>query len=558
MVQSLPSNASLENLQTQAKTLLREWRAGGSAALRRIRDQHPQHVDSDEDASLIGAAKLTDCQLILAREYGFETWDALRLAIRMQNQQPAVELFKCGLLDYTGRNPTDIGLAKQLVLEFPDLAETDVWTAAALGNVEIIRRFIDVAPESVNQVGGPNKWPPLMYLCYSRITDSAGDPLAAAELLINRGADPNAAFRIEDCHFTCLSGVIGEGEAGAKYWPPHARAAELAELLLVKGADPNDGQGLYNSMFSGGTHWLELLLAYGLNHKHKVNWVKATENRMLDYLLVQAAKYDQPDRVELLLKHRADPNATCFYDKQPCYSHAVGRGNTAVAEILIRAGATKIDAASDKELFINACMASDDATLKRLEREHSTPVLRRWASESQSKVGQAAEIGKSAAISTMLRFGFPIHNALFDAAWNGQLEIARLLIENGASARLRHLVHHVTPVAFANRAGHFDVRDYLLEQDVDIFDAIRFERPDLVARVLKEDHGAVERSLGDYGGEPKRANETPLVAAVIRGDVEAVQLLLAAGANRDACDHRGRSLIQIAASEDLPEIAALL
>jgi ankyrin repeat protein len=130
----------------------------------------------------------------------------------------------------------------------------------------------------------------------------------------------------------------------------------------------------------------------------------------------------------------------------------------------------------------------------------------------------------------MLRFGFPIHNALFDAAWNGQLEIARLLIENGASARLRHLVHHVTPVAFANRAGHFDVRDYLLEQDVDIFDAIRFERPDLVARV----------------------------AAVIRGDVEAVQLLLAAGANRDACDHRGRSLIQIAASEDLPEIAALL
>jgi hypothetical protein len=120
------------------------------------------------------------------------------------------------------------------------------------------------------------------------------------------------------------------------------------------------------------------------------------------------------------------------------------------------------------------------------------------------------------------------------------------------------LVHHVTPVAFANRAGHFDVRDYLLEQDVDIFDAIRFERPDLVARVLKEDHGAVERSLGDYGGEPKRANETPLVAAVIRGDVEAVQLLLAAGANRDACDHRGRSLIQIAASEDLPEIAALL
>lgn len=558
MPQSLPPNASLENLKKQSKTLLREWRAGDAAALKRVRDKHPRHADSVDDVALTGAAKLTDCQLVLAREFGFDTWSALRLAVRLQKEQPVAELFKSGLLDYTGRNPTDIGLAKQLVLEFPQLAEADVWTAATLGNVEVIGRFIDDSPELVNQVGGPNKWPPLMYLCYSRITDSAGDPVAAAELLIDRGANPNAAFRIEDCHFTCLSGVIGEGEAGAKYWPPHARAAELAELLLVKGADPNDGQGLYNSMFSGGTHWLELLLAHGLNHNHKVNWVKDTENRMLDYLLVQAAKYDQPDRVELLLQHKADPNATCFYDKQPCYSHAVGRGNTAVAEALVRGGATQIDAASDKEWFINACMASDHATIERLERQHSTPLLRRWASESSSKVAQAAEIGKPAAVSTMLGFGFPINNAMFDAAWNGQLEIARLLIENGASARLRHSVHHVTPIAFADRAGHFDVRDYLLEQDLDVFDAIRFERPDLVAKVLKEDPGAVERSLGEYGGEPKRANETPLVAAVTRGDVESVQLLLAAGANKDARDHLGRSLIEIARAEDLPEVAALL
>ena len=52
--------------------------------------------------------------------------------------------------------------------------------------------------------------------------------------------------------------------------PEHEYGATLARLLLEAGADPNDGQTLYNRMFTQGSAHLELLLEYGLNAEHSV------------------------------------------------------------------------------------------------------------------------------------------------------------------------------------------------------------------------------------------------------------------------------------------------
>ena len=66
----LPARPSLEQLQKQAKELLRQYRAGERAALDRFlvgntRPANPQPT-------------LADAQFVLAREYGFESWARLR------------------------------------------------------------------------------------------------------------------------------------------------------------------------------------------------------------------------------------------------------------------------------------------------------------------------------------------------------------------------------------------------------------------------------------------------------------------------------------------------
>jgi hypothetical protein len=63
----LPERPSLEQLRKQAKDLLRAWRDGDPPVLARIRAQKPKATDP----------MLADAQLVLAREYGFDSWPKL-------------------------------------------------------------------------------------------------------------------------------------------------------------------------------------------------------------------------------------------------------------------------------------------------------------------------------------------------------------------------------------------------------------------------------------------------------------------------------------------------
>src|SRR5687767_15785519 len=64
----LPSRASFEQLQKQAKELLKQYRAGDPSAVERFRVASPRTQ----------AVTLADAQFVLAREYGFESWAKLK------------------------------------------------------------------------------------------------------------------------------------------------------------------------------------------------------------------------------------------------------------------------------------------------------------------------------------------------------------------------------------------------------------------------------------------------------------------------------------------------
>ena len=111
--------------------------------------------------------------------------------------------------------------------------------------------------------------------------------------------------------FTALTGAFGEGEGGPVRQPPHQDCEALALLLLKAGADPNDSQALYNTMFTPGDRCLELLLEYGLGPEAKCNWLlgcplsglRPNAQHTLHYQLMWAIRNFHSSRVRLLLEH---------------------------------------------------------------------------------------------------------------------------------------------------------------------------------------------------------------------------------------------------------------
>lgn len=149
------------------------------------------------------------------------------------------------------------------------------------------------------------------------------------------GADPNTNFTYPyGSIFTAVTGVLGEGERGPVNQPPHQYSFELAKLLLAAGATPNDGQALYNRMFSEDDETIKLLLACGLNAQHKINWDAGSQYGTLDFLLGYAVKENFQSRVALLLEHGANPDSMDYYNQQSHYENAGAENNLQIATLL--------------------------------------------------------------------------------------------------------------------------------------------------------------------------------------------------------------------------------
>ena len=78
---SLPPRPSLSQLKIQANELQQEHRRGSPSAAARIAAHHPRfkfHGGQPPEAVLASTLALADAQLVIAREYGFDTWPRLK------------------------------------------------------------------------------------------------------------------------------------------------------------------------------------------------------------------------------------------------------------------------------------------------------------------------------------------------------------------------------------------------------------------------------------------------------------------------------------------------
>jgi hypothetical protein len=197
-----------------------------------------------------------------------------------------------------------------------DLVDRSIWAAATAADPHAVRRHLDRDPSLARRSGGPSRWEPLLYLCYSRVPSgrSRDEVLGAARALLDAGADPDAGYlwRGLSTPFTAVTGAFGEGEQGPGRQPRHAHDVALATLLLERGAEANDGQALYNRMFTPGTEHLEVLFRFGLGGPDRGPWRRRlgdameSPEEMLDRQVTWAAEHGFSDRLELFARHGLD------------------------------------------------------------------------------------------------------------------------------------------------------------------------------------------------------------------------------------------------------------
>jgi hypothetical protein len=149
--------------------------------------------------------------------------------------------------------------ANAMLVADPTLADRSIFTAAIVGDDASVRRFLAVDPSAARAVAGPHGATALVYLCFSNYLrlEPARTPafVSVATALLDAGADPNGGFR--------STGDYPEWEPAIYGAAGVAHNAALTQLLLDRGADPNDDETPYHAPETYDNSALKVLVESG-------------------------------------------------------------------------------------------------------------------------------------------------------------------------------------------------------------------------------------------------------------------------------------------------------
>jgi ankyrin repeat protein len=497
----LPSRPSLDHLKHQAKDLLEARRAGNPEAVERIKGSHPEFAKSTEEEIRATKFALSDAQLVVAREYGFESWPKLKVHVEAlaRGDDPAIAAF---LMAAVGGNQME---ARRLLTEHPALARANIYTASMLGEADVVEGMLTRDPSLAARKGAPKEWDALLYLSHSRFhreNEKRADGIVrAAKSLLANGADPNTFYATPE---------FGHESKMHALWAATCQANNPAvtRVLLEAGADPNDSESIYHAAEKFHLECLELLAEFGVNLSNRVQpW----NNTPLYYILGHRPCKGNAKQVfegaRWLLEHGADPNASSYeYEGRPIHLAASAGWGADMFELLLKHGADLTVRRKDLksaqvaashtlrpdmvglsrgsayslaarygqtqamdwlrehgaqtdltpvEEFFAACGRGDEPAVRAMlaARPELVPSL---SEEDKMVLAFAAGDGKVAAVRLMLLAGMPmdIHGdtggtPLHQAAWYGQLEVVKLLLAHHAPLEAKDTTYGGTPLGWA-------------------------------------------------------------------------------------------------------------
>ncbi len=568
MSRKLTPQSTLENLKKQAKRWLHALRANVAEAWARFEQAHP------------GAPTdpiLRDVQHALALEHGLPGWTALthelaaNARVDPRHAERVAAFLRNASLDWRvggSMRASCRHTAERLLRRHPEIVCDSIYTAVVSGDLEEVERLLAERPAAAPEKGGPRDWPPLLYLCSTRLSLPTADDhaVAIARALLDGGADPNAYYPggNESIHYTALTCVAGEGEEDGT---PHPKREALWQLLLERGAEPYDNQTLYNTHFRGDILWfLKLMYAQAVRLGRQIDWDDPNW-AMLDmggygpgayYLLGIAVRKNDLSLAEWILAHGASPNVPkssnlTFNPKGTLYEEAVRLDQLEMAELLARNGATR------SAVVLEGVEAFAAAAL-RLDRTRALVLLAEHPEYLRSPVAMfaAAKRDRADVVAFLLGLGMSVDvedssrtRALHEAAHADAPGVVALLIERGAEVDPRDANHGNTPLGWAVYGKKQGTIELLSRVSRDVFELTWI--------------GAVERLQELLSAEPGLARivsggHTPLMWLPDDDDraTEIARLLLAHGADPSLRNKEGETAADRARQRGLDQIADLL
>ena len=238
-------------------------------------------------------------------------------------------------------------------------------------------------------------------------------------------------------------------------------------MLLDAGADPNDGQTLYNRMFRPDDSHLRDPLRLRSRSRHGGPWkarlAEALESpaEMLAQQLKWAVERGFADRVRLLIEHDVDVDVR-FDDGRTAADIAAANGDRASLDGPGRGRAT-VPQLAPLDAFVADLLAGDTVAAGRAAADLLATAL----AARPALIAHAADINRVEAVPLLTSLGFDVnaklegHTALHTVAWNGDIDAARLLLAAGADTTVRDDSYDATPLGWAEHANDAEMITFL-------------------------------------------------------------------------------------------------
>jgi hypothetical protein len=220
----LPERPHLDVPRREARELLEACQSGKPDALDRIRRRHPKLKDVSDNAQITAHLKLSDAQLVIAREYGFSTWTTLKARI---SAHPAASALHDAIWADDRAAVVRILRGSPQMLDLPVMSGDwgpPMSFAANLGRIEIV--------EACAEMGARD---------YQHAFDRAilQGKIDCARWLHHHGAKPEPGIIMGGCETLNAQGIRLLAELNAPFTDAHGdHLAPLAMVLETYGRNP--------------------------------------------------------------------------------------------------------------------------------------------------------------------------------------------------------------------------------------------------------------------------------------------------------------------------------